>query len=207
MRNYSILRPALGAVAVVLVLSSVAEAQRPAPPGARHAIPDFRIRGPGGRWTVETDATGGHITLVEQLVGGERNVIEVRVRPVSGDSAAGTPIDVAQRLRDAERRSLEARARATGWRLEAAVADTVIGCRQLTGVRWRLSPSDARRSPRREDGVVYFYTPPDYRSLGRAVELRWQSAVPVTGEPRPLDPFYLVIESLERTTPASGIVC
>src|SRR5690606_37032253 len=129
----SILRPVLGTVAVLLVLASVAEAQRPAPPGARHAIPDFRIPGPGGRRTVETEAAGGHITLVEQLVGGERNVIEVRVRPVSGDSATGTPIDAAQRLRDAERRSLEARARATGWHLEAAVADTVIGCRQLSG--------------------------------------------------------------------------
>lgn len=207
MRSYSILRPALGAVAVVLILSGVAGAQRPSPPGAHHAIPDFRVRGPGGRWTVETDVAGGHITLVEQLVGGERNVIEIRVRQVTGDSAAGTPLVVAQRLRDAERRALEERARVTGWRLEAAAADTVIGCRQLSGVRWRLSPGAVRRSPRREDGVVYFYTPPDYRSLGRAVELRWQSAVPVTGDPRPLDPFYLVIESLERTTPATGIVC
>lgn len=201
------LRPALCALCVVVIVANVAEAQRPSPPGAHHAIPDFRIRGPGGRWMVDRDATGGHITLVEQLVGGERNVIEVRVRPVSGDSAVGTPFEVAQRLRDAERQSLEARARATGWRLEAAMADTVIGCRQLSGVRWRLSPSDVRRSPRREDGVVYFYTPPDYRSLGRAVELRWQSAVAVAGERRPLDPFYLVIESLERTTPATGIVC
>lgn len=207
MRSYRVLRPVLGAAVVVLVLASGAQAQRPSPPGASHAIPDFRVRGPGGRWTVETDVAGGHITLVEQLVGGERNVIEIRVRQVTGDSAAGTPLVVAQRLRDAERRSLEERARVTGWRLEAAVADTVIGCRQLSGVRWRLSPGDVRRSPRREDGVVYFYTPPDYRSLGRAVELRWQSAVPVTGAPRPLDPFYLVIESLERTTPATGIVC
>ncbi len=76
MRNYYIPHAALGAAAVVLVLSSVAEAQRPAPSGARYALPDARAR---GRWAVETDVTSGQITLVEPLVGGERNVIEIWV--------------------------------------------------------------------------------------------------------------------------------
>ena len=174
-------------------------------------IPDLRLYVPAGEWSVERDVANAHITLIQHVVSrlGPRADVRIDVRVVRADpSRALAPVTAARRALDAETASLRAREKG-GWTYKGVARDTTIGCRALVGERYRLEPGPARPTVADEEGTVFAWTPPDYRTTGRVVLFRLTmvtqgaQGVRVRGE----EPFLKVIETLELQATPEAVIC
>lgn len=199
----------MAATATIVLSVGLLGAQNKGPSPVKLFVSDIRIAAPSRDWVAVVDVKHDLITLTRPTSGSMASTIDVRVRHVSGDNFGPSAVSTSQRQRDEARRILEARARSEGWKLVAATTDTTIGCRFLSGVRWTLAPTNVKAVDAPEVGLLYYWTPSDYRTRRRAVEVRWQStgSRKKAGDRRPPSLFFELIESLHSTKDSTPADC